>query len=224
MGVVLGLIAVSFAIWGIGDIFRGFGQSTVAKIGSTEITVDQFRQLYNDRLQQLGRQLGRPITPDQARALRLDQQLAGQLVAEAALDERARQLRLNSPTPRSRARSRTDPTFRGPTGQFDRARFEQMIRQAGYTEPRFAAEQKRLTLRRELADTVDGELTHAEDASNRRSTAIRTSSARSTTSRSTRARRATSPPPTPEVICADITRSTRRCSARPNTASSWCWR
>ena len=54
MGVVLGMIAVSFAIWGIGDIFRGFGQSTVAKIGSTEITVNQFRQLYTDRLQQLG--------------------------------------------------------------------------------------------------------------------------------------------------------------------------
>ena len=34
-GIVLGLIAVSFAIWGIGDIFRGFGTSTVAKVGST---------------------------------------------------------------------------------------------------------------------------------------------------------------------------------------------
>src|SRR3954471_15194954 len=82
MAVVLGLIAVSFAIWGIGDIFRGFGRSTVAKIGSTEITVDRFRQIYNDRLQHLGRQLGRPVTQDQARLWRLDQQLAGQLVAE----------------------------------------------------------------------------------------------------------------------------------------------
>ena len=62
MGVVLGLIAISFAIWGIGDIFRGFGQSTVAKVGSTEIRVEQFRQLYHDRLQQLSRQIGRPIT------------------------------------------------------------------------------------------------------------------------------------------------------------------
>src|SRR4051812_33934273 len=81
MAVVLGLIAVSFAIWGIGDIFKGFGRSTVAKIGSTEITIDQFRQIYNDQLQQLGRQFGKPITADQARLLRLDQQIAGQLVA-----------------------------------------------------------------------------------------------------------------------------------------------
>ena len=37
MGVVLGLIAISFGIWGIGDIFRGFGTTTVAKVGGTEI-------------------------------------------------------------------------------------------------------------------------------------------------------------------------------------------
>ena len=194
MGVVLGLIAVSFAVWGIGDIFRGFGQSTVAKVGSTEITVNQFRQLYTDRLQQLGRQLGRPVTPDQARLLRLDMQLAGQLVAEAALDQRARQLRLNVSDDEIARQIRTDPNFRGPTGQFDRARFEQMIRSAGYNEPRFAAEQKRLTLRRELADTVNGELTmpkSLEQALNR----YRTSSAQSTTSRSIRARRARSPRP-----------------------------
>src|SRR5919107_2835435 len=94
MGVVLGLIAISFAVWGIGDIFRGFGQSTVAKVGGTEIRVDQFRQLYQDRLQQLGRQLNRPILPDQAKALGLDRQLLGEVIAETALDERARALRL----------------------------------------------------------------------------------------------------------------------------------
>ncbi len=159
MGVVLGLIAISFAIWGIGDIFRGFGRSTVAKIGSTEITVDQFRQIYNDRLQQLGRQLGRPITPDQARLLGLERQLAGQLIAEAALDQRARQLRLNVSDAEVARQIMADTNFRGAGGQFDRARFEQMIRSAGYTEPRFAAEQKRLTLRREIAETVGGEMT-----------------------------------------------------------------
>ena len=159
MAVVLGLIAVSFAIWGIGDIFRGFGRSTVAKIGSTEITVDQFRQIYNDRALQLSRELGRPITPDQARALQLDQQLAGQLVAEAALDQRARQMRLNVSDAEIARQIMNDPSFKGLNGQFDRARFDQIIRGAGFTETRFTAEQKRLTTRREIAQTVSGEMT-----------------------------------------------------------------
>src|ERR1051325_10380287 len=64
MAAVMGVIAVSFAIWGIGDIFRGFGRSAVATIGGTEISIEEFRRFYNDRLQQLGRQVGRPITPD----------------------------------------------------------------------------------------------------------------------------------------------------------------
>src|SRR3954469_5948107 len=170
MGVVLGMIAISFAIWGIGDIFRGFGRSTVAKIGSTEITTEQFRQIYNDRLQQLGRELGRPITPDQARLLRLDQQLAGPLVAEAALDQRARQLRLNVSDAEVARQIMNDPTFKSPSGQFDHARFEQIIRNAGFTEQRFTSEQKRLTMRREVADTVSAELTPPKtmsDAQNR---------------------------------------------------------
>ena len=39
-------------------------------------------------------------------------------------------------------------------GQFDRARFEQVIRNAGFTEARFVAEQRRRLLRRELAGTI----------------------------------------------------------------------
>ena len=59
MTVVMGLLAASFAVWGINDIFRGFGRSTLAKVGGTEISIEAFRQAYNDRLQQLGR-AGRP--------------------------------------------------------------------------------------------------------------------------------------------------------------------
>src|SRR5215475_7598676 len=158
MGVVMGLLIVSFAIWGIGDIFRGFGRSSLAKIGHTEIGIEQFRQIYNDRLQQLGRQIGRPISPDQARALGFDRQLLGQLVAETALDERARQLGLGLSDAEIARLITEDPMFRGFTGQFDRGRFEQIIRQAGFTEARYVAEQRRVSLRRQLAETISGEV------------------------------------------------------------------
>src|SRR5262245_51125537 len=158
MAVVMGLLIVSFAIWGIGDIFRGFGRASLAKIGNTEIGTEQFRLIYNERLQQLGRQIGRPISPDQPRALGFDRQLLGQLIAEHALDERARQLRLGLSDAEVAKRITEDPTFQGITGQFDRGRFEQIIRQAGYTEPRYVAEQRRQSLRRQLAESVGGEL------------------------------------------------------------------
>jgi peptidyl-prolyl cis-trans isomerase D len=154
LAVVVGFLIISFAIWGIGDIFRGFGRSTVAKIGRTEIGIEQFRMLYNDRLQQFARQLGRPISGDQARAMGLDRLVIGQLVAEILLDERARQLGLALSDADVSRHITSDPTFRGPNGQFDRFRFEQIIRNAGYTEARYVAEQRRRLLRLELVGTI----------------------------------------------------------------------
>jgi peptidyl-prolyl cis-trans isomerase D len=158
MGVVLGLIAISFAIWGIGDIFRGFGQSTVAKIGDTEIRVEQFRQLYQDHLQQIGRNLGRPILPEQARALGLDRQLLGQLISETIVDERARDLRLGITDAEIARRITENDNFKSITGQFDRMRFDQVLRNLGYTEARFLAEQRRTMLRQQLIGTVGGQV------------------------------------------------------------------
>jgi len=38
LAIVMGFIVVSFAIWGIGDIFRGFGSSKLAQVGSIDIS------------------------------------------------------------------------------------------------------------------------------------------------------------------------------------------
>jgi peptidyl-prolyl cis-trans isomerase D len=154
MAAVVGFLVISFAIWGIGDIFRGFGRSTVAKIGRTELTIEQFRTLYNDRLQQFSRQLGRPISADQARSTGLDRVIIGQIFSEILLDERARALGLALSDAEVAKLITNDPAFRGPNGEFNRFLFEQIIRNAGYTEARFVAEQRRQALRRELAGTI----------------------------------------------------------------------
>ena len=157
MGVVLGLIAVSFGIWGIGDIFRGFGANTVATVGGTEIRLDTFRQLYQDRIQQIGRQLNRPLLPDQARALGLDRQLLNEVIAETAMDERARALRLNVSDAEIGRQITDAPGFKGITGQFDRARFDAVLRNMGYSEARFMAEQRKIALRAQLLGTISGD-------------------------------------------------------------------
>ena len=157
MAAVVGFLVLAFAIWGIGDIFRGFGRSTFAKIGSTEIGIEQFRVLYNDRLQQISRQLRRVITPAQARELGIEAQIVSQIVAETALDEKVRQMGLNLSNDEVARQIMSDPAFRGPSGQFDRLTFEQTIRNAGYNEARFTAEQRRVSLRRELSLAIGGD-------------------------------------------------------------------
>jgi peptidyl-prolyl cis-trans isomerase D len=154
MAVVMGVLIVSFGIWGIADIFKGFGQSTLAKVGSTEISTEQFRQIYTDRLQQIGRQFGRPLTPDQARAFGFDRQVLQQTIAEAALDEEARRMRLGQSDAETMRSIYNDPNFKGLNGQFEPQRFQSVIRQFGYTEQRYLAEQRRVGLRRQIAGTI----------------------------------------------------------------------
>jgi peptidyl-prolyl cis-trans isomerase D len=154
MATVMGVLIVSFGVWGIADIFRGFGQSTLAKVGHAEISTEQFRQIYTERLQQIGRQFGRPLTMEQARAFGLDRQVLQQTIAEAALDEEARRLGLAQSNDETMRMIFNDPNFRGVNGAFDPARFQTVIRQFGFSEQRFIAEQRRVSLRRQIAGTI----------------------------------------------------------------------
>ena len=156
MAAVVAFLIGSFAIWGIGDIFRGYGMATAAKVGRTEITTEQFRQIYNDRLQQFGRQLGKPLTMEQARALGFDRQVLAQLTADLALDQRAQALRLNLSDAEIARQITSQPAFQTPSGQFDVVRFQQAIRDAGFTEQRFVAEQRRTMVRNQLTGTIAG--------------------------------------------------------------------
>jgi peptidyl-prolyl cis-trans isomerase D len=158
MALVMGVLIISFGVWGIADIFRGFGQSTLAKVGHTEISTEQFRQLYTDRLQQIGRQFGRPLTPDQARAFGIDRQVLQQAIAEAALDEEARRLGLGQSDAETKRVIFSDPNFKGASGAFDPARFEAAIRQFGFSEQRYFADQRRVSLRRQIAGTISAGL------------------------------------------------------------------
>ncbi|HTP90155.1 MAG TPA: SurA N-terminal domain-containing protein [Xanthobacteraceae bacterium] len=158
MGVVMTVLAASFAIWGINDIFRGFSNSSLAKIGSTEIAIDTFRQTYNDRLQALGQQLGHPITPDQANAMGVDRVVLQEMVAQAGLDQRVQQMRLGISDAEIARLITSDPAFQT-NGKFDPARFQDLIRNAGYTEQRYVARQRGVLLRRQLIDSISGGIT-----------------------------------------------------------------
>lgn len=156
--VFLGLLIVSFGIWGIADVFRGAGAQDVAVIGSTKIGTEDFRRLYTDRLQALSRQFGRGISPDQARTLGLDKQILGEMIAENAFDEKSRQLGLNIDDATIARRIQADPNFRGPGGSFDPAYFQGVLRQNGFTEARYVAAERKLLLRQQIARALGGEV------------------------------------------------------------------
>ena len=158
MAIVMGFIVVSFAIWGIGDIFRGFGAGKIAQVGSVDISSEAYRTAYQNELQRIQRQARRGITNEEARAIGLDRQVLSRLVTEAALDQKAHQLGLAMADDDIAKTIFNDPSFKGPNGQFDRARFNELIRNNGYSERAFVNEQRQIYLRQQILQAVAGNL------------------------------------------------------------------
>lgn len=158
MAVVVGVLVIAFAAWGIGDIFRGYSRSYVAVVGASSITPDQFRQLYQNKLNELSLRLQRPIPPDQARAFGLDRQVLGQWVQDAALDQLARDMRLGIGDDDLKRIITDDPSFHGPGGRFDPDRFRAILQRIGQSEQGYVAETRRETLRRQITGTLSTDM------------------------------------------------------------------
>ena len=154
MAILMGLIILSFAIWGIGDIFRGFGANNLAQVGRIEIGADTFRNAYQSELQRQQRLERRNITNDEAHRVGLDRQVLSRLVGEAALDDQAHRLGLAVSDESIRKAILNDDNFKGMTGQFDRQNFEAFLRDEGFTEKSYVRQQRGVQMRREITDTL----------------------------------------------------------------------
>ncbi|GGE44572.1 peptidylprolyl isomerase [Agaricicola taiwanensis] len=145
------LLIASFAVWGIGDVFRSVTQANVAEVGDREISQQEFRQGFDNALRQAASQLGRQPTPAEGRMLGLDRQVLGEMMAEAALDQTARQMKLNVTDETVVDSVRDDPSF-APGGTFDVDRFRRVLAANGLSEAAFVDLQRDFLRRRQIIE------------------------------------------------------------------------
>ena len=147
MTVVMGLIIVSFVIWGVGDMLRGFTTSTVASVGGTKISAQEYRVAYDRAVQQYQRRLRRPFTNEEARQIGLDRSILQQLLSEAAVDDEAHKLGLDISDEALREIITSNQNFRDKAGAFDPARFAGALRDMDMSERGFVLELRKQVLR-----------------------------------------------------------------------------
>src|SRR5580698_1295785 len=136
MTLVMGLIIVSFVIWGVGDMLRGFSPSTVASVGGAKISAQDYHVAYDRAIQQYQRRLKRPFTNEEARQIGLDRSVLQQLLSEAAVE---------ADLPRQVIT--TNPSFQDKSGAFDPARLAEALRNMDMNERGFIAELRKQVLR-----------------------------------------------------------------------------
>jgi len=150
MAIVMGLIIVSFVIWGVGDMLRGSTSDKVASVGGESVTAQQFQNEMQNLIYQYQRRSKVPLTNALAHALGLDSQVLRRLIADAALDQRARTLGLAISDDTIAAAARSDPNLQDSSGRFSREMFDQALRDSGLSERGFFAQQRKDYLRRQL--------------------------------------------------------------------------
>lgn len=135
---LFGLLILSFAVWGIGDIFRteGHGQN-VASVGDTTIDQRSYAQELSQEIANISRRFGTQLSPEQAQAFGIPQQVLNRLISRALLDETTNRLGLLMTEEQMRAEILENPAFQGATGRFDRNRFNLILRERGMSEAQF---------------------------------------------------------------------------------------
>ncbi len=153
MKVFLGLLILSFAIWGVGDIFTGGSGDAVAEVGELEVTAAELDDSFRRSLRRLQEQSQEPISREDAIAMGLLERSLQTLAARRLVDAEARELGLTAPDEAVRRLIAQEPAFQV-DGRFDRERFRQLLRQTGLDEDGFAEQLRAERTRNALTGAI----------------------------------------------------------------------
>jgi peptidyl-prolyl cis-trans isomerase D len=152
--VIIGVLVLAFALWGVADIFRGGGDVVVATVGGTDISATDYDQQLRNQIRSLSTQTQNQITMEQAKAIGLDRNVLDQIISRTALDEEANRLGLTASQKTVVAQIQSNPGFRGTDGAFDPNLFARALQDNGLSEQGFVALTGKDIAREQLLDAV----------------------------------------------------------------------
>ena len=138
--ILFALLIVSFGAWGIVDYLQPDPDPVVITVGDTEIRSSAYRNQFNRSLDGLRRQIGSTVTQEFALQMGLDKEVTNGLIDQQVLTREAERMGMAVNEDVLRAAIAANPAFQGPTGQFDRVRYEEVLFRSGLSEGLFLAD------------------------------------------------------------------------------------
>lgn len=153
--ILFGIMVVAFVIWGVGDVIRvAWHHTWVAKAGGDTIGPQQFQAAYEREITQAQRRLqpGQDLSTAQRR--QIAQKTLDQMVANIAVTNEERRLRITVPDAAVRQAVFNMPAFRGKNGEFDRNLLDGILRDNNMTEGQFLSIVRSDLARQQLVGAV----------------------------------------------------------------------
>ena len=149
------LLILSFAVWGIGDIFRGQGaDSVVAQVGDREITVAEYSRVLQQEVNRTQQMLGRSLDGDQIRDFGVADRALERLITQTSIDLLSDDLGMTVTEEQLRESIRQDPGFQGPDGQFDPSLLRNALFANNMSESMFLGVLSKSIARQQLLDAA----------------------------------------------------------------------
>ncbi len=132
------VLIASFALWGVGDIFRDTGgRAPVIRVGEVSIGPQEFARSFQRQFNQMRRSMGGDLDIEQARQIGLVDRITQQIANRALFDAHARDMNLLVGEEQLLARITEQQAFQDDQGNFVRARFETALQRSGMNEQEY---------------------------------------------------------------------------------------
>lgn len=137
--VVLLLVGVPFAFWGVDSFFLGGGDPVVAKVGSQKIYQSQFRASYENRYQQLQQMMGENFRADMFDKGRFQKAVLDDMTQEAMMRQYTHDAGYRANDAALFEYLSTVPVFQK-DGKFDSVAYQEALARQGMTPTKFESQ------------------------------------------------------------------------------------
>ena len=152
--ILLGLLILSFAVWGINDIFLGERDPVVAEVGGVKITSSELEREFRRELARVSPMFGGRLDREQAKQLGLLDGALDGLIDRVLFSLGTRDLGVAVSEELVRRTIHANPAFHDDRGRFDRRLFANVLFQNNFTEDGYVSVLKENLARSQLTSAV----------------------------------------------------------------------
>lgn len=149
--IVFGLIILGLLAFGVS---LGGRDNVVARVGSVEISDQDFADAYQNALNRYAQQQGRVLSPSQAVAIGFPDSVLVDLLRNAVIDDRVDRLGLGVSDETVAVAIAQEPAFRTSDGAFSQVILDNYLRSTGLTERELIEQERQQVLREQIARAI----------------------------------------------------------------------
>ncbi len=159
VAILVGLLVLAFAVWGVNDIFVPGVRNAVISVGDASVSTRDFNRDLQSRLREIAAQRGEGLTNEEAYNQGVHRDLISQYQVQLAIEKDAQDLGVGVNRADAKAYIEAIPAFQSDiTQEFDRDKLEQALAQSrnGYSVQKFEEDVLRDLRRIQTVEAIVG--------------------------------------------------------------------